>query len=78
MGYVDNPIKAWVVQSVCPISICIYSPDAGADASGSCSCHVVIPGCGAEEPLWSSNVVGKEGGCKVEGRHPVELNLQDG
>ena len=35
------------IQSVCPISIRIYSPDADADAdaSGPCSCRVVIPGC---------------------------------
>ena len=62
---------------MCPISICIYSPDADADANGSCSCRAVIPGY-HWGPLWSSNVVGKEGVCKVEGCHPVKLNLQDG
>ena len=62
LGYVDNPIKACVVQSVCPISICIYSPDAGADASGPCSCHVVIPGY-----HWGSRGAALEFECCREG-----------
>ena len=48
------------IQFVCPSLICIYSPDA--DASGPCSCRVDVIG-GAKEPLWISNVEGREGGC---------------
>ena len=64
------------IQSVCPISICIYSPDADADAdadaSGPCSCRVVILGC-----HWGSRGATLEFECCREGgHHPVKLKPQ--
>ena len=62
------------IQSVCPILISIYSPDADADAdaSGLCSCCVVIPGC-----HWGSRGATLEFECCREGgHHPVRLKPQ--
>ena len=70
------------IQSVRPISICIYSPDTGDGADASRSYLFVFMSCcdtgmSLGEPRSRFGVrmlrVGL-GGRKVEGRHPVELN----
>ena len=77
-------VSSMYIQSVCPVSICIYSPDTdpGADASGS-YLFVFMSCCDTGMPLGEQRTcfgvqmlrVGKVGGCKVEGLHPVKLNV---